>query len=484
MIIMVIFDKRYVLALFTILSLIFSLPIFQGCSDPPVKEPAAAGSFYPADKEILIKTVDGFLLKAENKPVKGKLIALISPHAGYMYSGSIAGYTFKHLNGKDIKTVILIGPSHHAAFKGTSVYDKGKWKTPLGTVKIDKKISQSLINKDADVTFYPDAFEKEHSLEVQIPFLQRVLKNVKIVPVLIGSPTRKSFAFLTAKLTEIMRENEKIILITSTDFSHYHDYDAAVKMDMKTVDAIERMSSEDVQAYLMRREGEMCGGYPVLYTMAVARNLGATNGVLYKYANSGDVTGNRSRVVGYAAIGLYNSPLSSLEKKKLFEFAKDTITDYVKDGKISEVNIYNKRLKANGATFVTIKTGKGILRGCMGNIMPNMPLYQSVIRNAINASSRDPRFYPMKKEELEDIYVEVTVLSPLEPLKHIHEIEIGKHGLYIVKDERSGILLPQVPVELGWDRKTFLKQVSKKAGLSEDAWKEANLFKFTAEIIR
>jgi AmmeMemoRadiSam system protein A len=234
----------------------------------------------------------------------------------------------------------------------------------------------------------------------------------------------------------------------------------------------------------MTGEGEMCGGYPVLYTMAIARNLGATNSVLYKYANSGDVTGDRSRVVGYAAMGLYNSPLSRLEKRDLLEFAKKTITSYVKNGKRPEMNITNKRLKANGATFVTIKTDKGMLRGCMGNIQPNMPLYQSVISNAVNASARDPRFHPMKEDELGSIDVEVTVLSPLEPLKDTNKIEIGKHGLYIVKDYRSGILLPQVPVEFGWDREAFLKQVAKKAGLTEDAWKEAELFRFTAEIIR
>jgi AmmeMemoRadiSam system protein A len=273
-------------------------------------------------------------------------------------------------------------------------------------------------------------------------------------------------------------------MIASTDLSHYHDYDTAVKKDMKTIDAVERMSLEDVQKYLNTREGEMCGGYPVLYTMEVARGLGATNSVLYKYANSGDVTGDRTRVVGYAAMGLYNIPLNSSEKQRLLKFAKETIASYIMNGNTPEVHVKSKRLRASAATFVTIKTGKGILRGCMGNIQPNMPLYQSVIRNAVNASSKDPRFHPVKKEELEDVEVEVTVLSPFEPLRNKTKIEIGKHGLYIAKDYHSGILLPQVPVEFGWDRETFLKQVSKKAGLPENAWKEANLFRFTAEIIK
>jgi hypothetical protein len=280
-----------------------------------------------------------------------------------------------------------------------------------------------------------------------------------------------------------MRQDNNTIIIASTDLSHYHDYRTAVQMDTRIIDAIERMSIEDVERYLMSGEGEMCGGYPVLFTMRVARNLGATNGVLYKYANSGDVTGDRTRVVGYAAIGIYKTPLTESEKKRLLELAKETILSYVKEGKIPDIKIKDKRLRANGATFVTIKK-HGILRGCMGNIMHVMPLSQSVIRNAINACSRDPRFHPLTPNELDDIEIEVSVLSPLEPLKDIDDIEIGKHGLYIIKDNHSGLLLPQVPVELGWDRKTFLKQVSKKAGLPQDAWRDAQLYRFTAEIIR
>jgi AmmeMemoRadiSam system protein A len=190
------------------------------------------------------------------------------------------------------------------------------------------------------------------------------------------------------------------------------------------------------------------------------------------------------RVVGYAAMGLYRTPVSISGKDTLLRLAKETITKYVKNGSVPEVVMNNKRLRANGATFVTIKTEEGMLRGCIGNIQPTMPLYQSVIHNAVSASSRDTRFQPMKETDLEGIEVEVTILSPLEPLKNKKAVEIGRHGLYLVKDYRSGILLPQVPVEQGWDRITFLKQVSRKAGLSEDAWKEADLYSFTAEIIK
>jgi AmmeMemoRadiSam system protein B/AmmeMemoRadiSam system protein A len=477
-------NRTFQPVIFSIFLALFLFSTF-GCTETetPVKEPAVAGSFYPSDSGKLSAMVDGFLSHVQDSPVNGRLIALIAPHAGYMYSGAVAGHSYSHLLKKNIKTVILIGPSHHVSFKGASVYGKGRMKTPLGLVTINADMAGSLIRKEADVTFYPEAFEKEHSLEVQLPFLQRLFRGkVSIVPILIGSPTAASYNFLTSRLTGIMRENRDVIIIASTDLSHYYPYNIAVEKDSKTIDAIERMSPEDVQRLLSSREGEMCGGASVLITMTVARNLGATNGILYNYANSGDVTGDRSRVVGYGAIGLYQSPLMQSEKSLLLQFARDTIFSYVKEKRRPRITIEDKRLKANGAAFVTIKTHDGRLRGCMGNIMPTMPLYESVIANAVSAASRDPRFQPMREEELDDIDVEVTVLSPLEPMKDRRDFEVGRHGLYIVKGQNRGILLPQVPVEFGWDSDTFLKQVCLKAGLPEDAWKEASLYRFTAEI--
>jgi len=217
--------------------------------------------------------------------------------------------------------------------------------------------------------------------------------------------------------------------------------------------------------------------------MAIARNLGATNGQVYKHANSGDVTDEKGRVVGYAAIGLYKSTLTKAEQDELLALAKKTITDYVTERKVPGAETNDPRLAANGATFVTINEA-GNLRGCIGNIVPVMPLYKSVITNAVSASSRDPRFKPMSKEELKHIEVEISVLSPLEPLKEIREIEIGKHGLYIMKGQNSGILLPQVAAQYKWDRETFLEQVALKAGLQKNDWKDAGLFIFTADIIK
>jgi AmmeMemoRadiSam system protein B/AmmeMemoRadiSam system protein A len=473
--------------LFTIHRLLSTLLCFLfiavplGCKAENVKEPAVAGTFYPADKDSLKKSVEDFLSKAETSPDHGKLIAIISPHAGYIYSGQTAAYGYKQIQGSDIKNVILIGPSHRSAFKGASVYTKGSFRTPLGNVKINERLAEGLLNESADVRFSPEAYEGEHSLEVQLPFLQTVLKDFTIVPVLIGSPSGRTFEHLIQKLTEML--DEKTLLIASTDLSHYHDYPTAKEMDSKIISAVQRLSPKDTIELLRSGKSEMCGGVPVIIAMEVARRSGANLGVVFKQANSGDVTGEKDKVVGYASIGLYKSPYTEEEKKELLALARKAITEYVTNGKSPETEVKNQKFKTDGAVFVTIKEN-GSLRGCIGHIQAIMPLYQSIMRNAVAACSTDPRFPPMKKEELKDMEIEISILSPFMSLKDVKDIQVGKHGLYIIKDNQTGLLLPQVATEFGWNRDEFLEHVCMKAGLPKDAWKDAELYTFTAEILK
>jgi MEMO1 family protein len=448
-----------------------------------VKEPAVAGAFYPADEQALADMVKDFMASAESATVDGKLIALIAPHAGYQFSGHVAAYAYRHLKERNIDTVILIGPSHEAAVNGAAVFTAGRMRTPLGDVRINEQIARSLVDGKAQVTADPSAFKNEHSLEVQLPFLQATLKNFTIVPILIGQPTRECFDSLTRSLTAVLGKNQNVILIASTDLSHYHSYQKAKRLDSRVGDAVTRMSLEDLEHQLHSGECEMCGGYPVLFTMSVARRLGATNGVVYKYANSGDIMSDKSRVVGYAAMGLYRTELTAGERQELLALAKRSIESQVRLGKTREYRLRNARLAANGATFVTINRNND-LRGCIGNIDPVMPLYESVIKNAVAACSRDSHFKPMKRAELKDMQVEVAVLSPLEPLKNVRDIKIGTHGIYLVKGPNSGILLPHMAVDFKWDVPTFLEHVSIEAGLPKDAWNSAQLYTFTADVIK
>ena len=459
---------------------ILLIPCSVGCAEN-VKEPSVAGTFYPADKKELRETVEGFLAKAKKGQRNGKLIALVSPHAGYRFSGQVAAYGYKEIKDSGIKKVILIGPSHHSAFKGASVYTKGSFRTPLGDVKIDETLAAGLLDEKADIRFYPEAYEKEHSIEVQLPFLQTVLKDFTIVPILIGSPTKQTFEHLISGLTDML--DEKTLIIASSDLSHYHDYTRAKEMDGRIISAIERLSVMDVAQLLQNGEAELCGSFPVVIAMEAAKRYGATVGTVFNSANSGDVTGEKDKVVGYASLGLFKSLYTEEEKRELLSLARNSITEYVKNGKAQEVEMKNWKLRADGAVFVTIKE-KGSLRGCIGHVQAIMPLYQSVIKNAIAACSVDPRFPPMNKEELKDMEIEVSVLSPLIPVKDVKDIRVGKHGLLIRKGQQSGLLLPQVPTEFGWDRETFLEQLCAKAGLPKGSWKNAELYSFTADIIK
>ena len=456
------------------------LPNSIGCAEN-IKEPSVAGTFYPADKKALKESVEGFLSRVEKRQKDGKLIALISPHAGYRFSGQVAAYGFSELKDSAIQKVIVIGAAHHAGYKGASVYTTGSFRTPLGEVPINERIAKKLLDDEADVRFYPEAYAKEHSIEVQLPFLQTVLKDFTIVPILIGSPTKKTFDHLIEVLSDIF--DEKTLIIASTDLSHYHDYSTAKEMDGKVISEIERLSVTDTAKLLQSGQSELCGMYPVMVTIEIARRAGANYGMLFKYANSGDVTNEKEKVVGYASIGLLKSPYTESERKQLLSLAKDSIEEYIVKGKVQERTIHNPKFKTEGAVFVTIKKN-GSLRGCIGHVQPVMSLSQSIKKNAISASSGDPRFPPMDKDELKDIEIEVSILSPLIPLRDINDISIGKHGLVIRKGERSGIFLPQVATEFGWDRDTFLEQLCMKAGLPKSAWKDAELHIFTAEVIK
>ena len=331
---------------------ILLIPCSVGCAEN-VKEPSVAGTSYPADKKELRETVEGFLAKAEKGQRNGKLIALVSPHAGYRFSGQVAAYGYKEIKDSGIKKVILIGPSHHSAFKGASVYTKGSFRTPLGDVKIDETLAAGLLDEKADIRFYPEAYEKEHSIEVQLPFLQTVLKDFTIVPILIGSPTKQTFEHLVSGLTDML--DEKTLIIASSDLSHYHDYARAKEMDGKIISAIERLSVMDAAQLLQNGEAELCGSFPVVIAMEAAKRYGATVGIVFNSANSGDVTGEKDKVVGYASLGLFKSLYTEERKRELLSLARSAITEYVKNGKAQEVEMKNWKLRADGAVFVTIK---------------------------------------------------------------------------------------------------------------------------------
>jgi len=457
--------------------------VFPGGCAATVKEPAVAGSFYPKERKKLEAEVDGYLVQGGGTAAEGRLLALISPHAGYMYSGHVAGHSYARIRGKDIRTVILIGPSHHAAVNGAVIYPGSGLKTPLGVVPVNESLSRSLASERDGVKLAAEPFSREHSLEVQLPFLQRSLKEFSVVPILVGRMTAESYRHLADRIAALLKADDRSLLVISTDLSHYHDAKKAGSMDRKVLDAAECLATGELERLLVSGEGEMCGAGAVLYGLAAARGAGATEGELFKYADSGDVSGDKGYVVGYGALAYYRRELSPRDRRDILSLARETVACHVSGRPLPQWNGESRRLKADGAVFVTLKEKGERLRGCIGSLQATAPLYRSVIQNAVSAASRDPRFRPVKADELPGLSVEVTVLSPMEPLGGVDEVVIGRDGLYLEASGRSSVFLPQVPVEQGWNLQTYLAELSLKAGLAADGWKSGRLYRFTAEIV-
>ncbi len=464
-----------------------------------------SGTFYPSEPAVLARTVDEFIDRAEVEPIDGRILAIISPHAGYIYSGPVAGCGFRAVKDREYKTVIIIGASHRNYFTGVSILTGGAYRTPLGDVKIDSAIAGRLTSGDEGICAYPEGFMGEHSVENQIPFLQRSLKDFQIVPVLMGAPTEASFQALVQGLRAVIRERGDVLLVASSDMSHYHPYEEAVKIDRLTLETLEKYSPELLQEKLGGKECELCGAAPILAVMAAAGDGENVKIRTLKYANSGDVTGDKSGgVVGYGSLVIYREEggpaggkkrepiaserekkmLNQKQRKRLLEIARSTIDEYLRTGKKPALNESDPELRRAQGAFVTLRRG-GELRGCIGNLAGNAPLYLTIEEMAIEAATGDPRFSPMTTSELKEITIEISVLSPMRKVAGPEEIVLGTHGVVVRKGFNSGVFLPQVAAETGWSKEEFLSYLcSHKAGLPPDAWKTggADLYVFTAEV--
>jgi uncharacterized protein, PH0010 family len=464
-----------------------------------VRESVIAGSWYPGDPEILASEIDDFLKNVPAQPLDGRVAALIVPHAGYIYSGQIAAHSYKHVEGKTFDVVIVIGPSHRAYFQGASIYNKGGYKTPLGIVPVDVDLANRIIAQSPMISFVPSAHSEEHSVEIQLPFLQVALGEFNFVPIVMGDQDRHICGELAEAIYK-SASDKRILIVGSSDLSHFHAYGKAVKLDSVALDHIKRMAADGLLNDLKSGLCEACGGGPMAVAMMVAKRLGADRPKLLKYANSGDVTGDKGSVVGYASAVFYKDNaaepvkdkkragidmgLSEAERNKLLEIARKTIESRLAGKKTTEFRLLESvTLNEKRGGFVTLHK-HGQLRGCIGYIEAKKPLYRTIEEMAQAAAFNDPRFPPLIREELNDLSIEISVLTPLREIKDINEIEIGVHGIYLIKGFYSGLLLPQVATQYKWDRLTFLKETCHKAGLPSNAWKDKDtrIYIFSADI--
>ncbi|MBP1668684.1 MAG: hypothetical protein H6Q21_1050 [Bacteroidetes bacterium] len=471
------------------------------------REPVVAGQFYPGKPDELRADLSRLFAGAETKKTENNVRAVIAPHAGYVFSGSVAASSFNQLDtNKKYKTIFIIGSSHRMAFDGASIYNLGNYKTPLGIVPVDIGLASQLIALHKCFTARTDAHLSEHSLEVQIPFLQYRLKNdFKIIPIVIATQNAQTCRQIADALRPYFTDDN--LFVISTDFSHYPSYENANEVDKLTANAILSNHPQDLIRTLDANESKgidnlatsLCGWTSVLTLMYITEKMEGIRYIPVAYKNSGDAKGygDKSRVVGYHSIAVTSesaedpsahesagSFLSPKDKRELLSLARSTIETYLSKGeKIKpRAEDYSESLKTPAGAFVTLHK-EGQLRGCIGRFEPGNPLYEVVQEMAIASATRDTRFMPVTLEELTRIQIEISVLTPLKKIQSVDEIELGKHGIYMKKGVHSGTFLPQVATDTKWSLEEFLGHCARdKAGIGWDGWKDAELFVYEAII--
>ena len=457
-----------------------------------VRRAEFAGSWYPGDPAELARTVDEFLGEAE--PLEGTPVVLIVPHAGYVFSGPVAGAGFRQLKRGHYDTAVIIASDHQLPLSNPiAVWPEGSFQTPLGLVPVNAELAQKLIAAEGRIKADLGAFAGEHTIEIELPFLQRVCPACRIVPVLMGTDKEEDIQALSEALLKVLPPEGAVIIISS-DLSHYPTYEDALVIDKATLSAIQTGDPQRLRqtiAETMHKGYQnlatcACGETPILVGMRVAQGLGASQIAILSYQNSGDrPQGSRSQVVGYGAVMFCRPPeqgLTPAQRQELLALARTTITEYLKTKRIPDYQTDDPVLNAHAGAFVTLKK-EGQLRGCIGRLMADAPLYRTVQEMAVASATSDPRFRPLTLKELEKVSLEISVLSQIYPITDVEQIEVGRHGLLIVANGHQGVLLPQVAVEEGWGREEFLQNLCLKAGLARDCWtKKASLYAFTATV--
>ena len=476
-------------------------------NDGQIVRPATqANRFYTGDPEELLQEVDSYLAMQSGREILNHVAALIVPHAGYYYSGQVAASAYMSIDPKQtFKRIFLLGPSHHEWLDGASVNTEADYyATPFGNVKVDHETAKKLT--EDDVFFYrPEAHDREHCLEVQLPFLQRRFgENLPpIVPIIIST---NHYGKLK-RMAEVLKPyfTDENLFVISSDFSHYPSYEDACEVDAKTGKAIETGDVEQFIATLEANERlkmrdlatSACGEFAIITLMLMLDRHYEVRHLMYQ--NSGDIDKrNRSRVVGYHSFAILKKDtnsdgqpqndkgfsLSDDDKRMLKEIALQNIKDSL-DGKPiaqpspSLLASYPSLLEKCGA-FVSLHK-HGHLRGCIGHFGEDYPLYEMVAEMARSAAFEDPRFMPVSREELDDIDIEISVLTPMRRIQSIDEFELHRHGIYIRKGYRSGTFLPQVADEVNWTKEEFVGHCSQdKAGLGWDGWRDAELYVYEA----
>ena len=477
--------------------------------EPVVRPATQANRFYTGDAQELKYEVDSLLMRHKGSQLYDNLAALIVPHAGYYFSGNVAASAYMSIDTKKrFKRIFLLGPSHHEWLDGASVNTEADYyATPLGNIKVDHETAINLTKADSVFSYRRSAHSQEHCLEVQLPFLQRRLGDVPpIVPIIISTNDYHKLKRMADVLKPYFTDEN--LFVISSDFSHYPSYEDAYEVDAKTSKAIETGDVEEFIATInanarsgIRNLGtSACGEFPIITLLLMLDSQYQVKHILYQ--NSGDIDNHDpSRVVGYHSFAIIRSEekpftLSDEEKRMLKDIALQSIRDSL-DGKPSSFTAQNikfqaqsslqskaaepsAKLKAHCGAFVSLHK-QGRLRGCIGHFGEDTPLWEIVAEMARAAAFEDPRFPPLSRNELDDIDIEISVLTPMRRIQSLDEFQLHRHGIYIRKGYRSGTFLPQVADEVNWTKEEFVGHCSQdKAGLGWDGWRDAELYVYEA----
>ncbi len=471
-----------------------------------VRPSAVAGSWYPGDAKRLATYLDGLLKgDAPTDEGQGPIQALISPHAGYMYSGAAAADGFRRLRGRSFDRVLVLGPAHRGWYRGLSIADVSHYETPLGLIPLDLAAVEQL-RKSGLVSADPGAHQREHSIEMQLPLLQRVLPaGWKLLPVLVGNMQPGDYEAAADLLRPLV--DDSTLVVVSSDFAHYgprfgyqpfpHDGKTAANIESLDRGALEFILAKDPKGLLDYQESTgitICGYRPIAVLLHLLADDAAGN--LQTYATSGGLTGDYRNSVSYLSIvfrgkgeqaAVSKRPasdgLSAENMRLLHDLASAAVEAAAKPRDQAPMQRLQRilgqvppELEVPSGAFVTLKK-ESRLRGCIGYIQPRKPLFEAVAENGINAARNDRRFQPLQADELDGLEVEVSVLTPPRPVDSYQDFQVGEEGIILEKDGRSAVFLPEVATEQGWDRDQTLTQLAHKAGLSGDAWKMGASFK-------
>jgi len=421
------------------------------------RQPVVAGQFYP-ESPAQLKAMIGKLV--DDRVPREEVIGLISPHAGYIYSGPVAGATISRIEFKD--TFIIIGPSHTGSGKPLSIMAQGTWKTPLGKIEIDSELAERILTTSSYLQDDYVAHLSEHSIEVQLPFLQYFKPDIKLVPIVLAYATGDIYKEIGKEIARAVKAlGRKVVIIASSDMTHYEPRESARTKDFKAIEAILKLDEDE----LLKRVGEfditMCGYAPAVSLISAAKELGAKGAELVKYQTSGDITGDYSSVVGYAGV-----IITAREPSPLMKLARETVESYVREGKPPPLPELTPEMREKAGVFVSIHKFDE-LRGCIGTIEPQMQnIAEEIITNAISSATRDPRFPPISPDELDELTYNVDVLTRPEPIESKDQLDPRKYGAIVEAEWRRGLLLPDLE---GVDTVAYQLDICRqKAGISPD----------------